>query len=369
MHPIFAPLSDRETVLLLTTLTVGGSDDVRLFRHLPPARRSHLSGKAEVLLQMPSEQRVKFMVRELKQAIAARGLRGAERADPSWIVHGLKGERARVVAAVLMGLPPPLVRSVLRRLPQGIRKKLPRKSEVREVPGPVAMAVRQMFESRFDPMPHKTLGTFAFRDVIHLERMELFALMRDLGLIELGQAFASVGKIALLELCRRLPRDKSEELVQAVRSASHVNLPDPKSAQRFLSRVVVNFDNTEEFFQKAGLWRLAKAMLLEDEAYRRAFRQRLPRGANEVLDHFLEKAREMEDLDEAALKCLQDSVLLRVDELARRGIIGERWAQVEKTLHDPDTARRAAASLVAQRAEGTATTPGAEPDEGYGGTP
>ena len=66
----------------------------------------------------------------------------------------------------------------------------------------------------------------------------------------------------LAELCRRLQRSKAEELILAVRRASKTDAPDLKTAQRFLSRVVVNFDDTEEFFQKAGLWRVSEAASL-----------------------------------------------------------------------------------------------------------
>ena len=268
MHPFFEPLDDRETVLLLTTLTVGGSDELSIFAHLPAARQARLEEKARALAQIPKEKRVALIVHEMKQAFATRGWRGIERADPSWLLQGLKGESPRVVAAVLVSLPAPTMRAVLARLPRGIRQRLPSKEEMQCVSAELIRAVRQMFELRFAPMPPPPARCFSFQDIFHLERSEIYRLMRDLGLIELGQAFVSVGKMALAELCRRLPREKAEELVRAVGSAPHVDLPDLKSAQRFLSRVAVSFTDTEEFFQKAGLWRLAKASIFEPAAFR-----------------------------------------------------------------------------------------------------
>ncbi|OGQ92181.1 MAG: hypothetical protein A2289_02520 [Deltaproteobacteria bacterium RIFOXYA12_FULL_58_15] len=324
-------------MLLLTTLTVGGSEDVALFAHLPSDTRGRLQEKAQALLAIDSKKRVTFMVHELKQAMSFKGLRGVERVDPSWIVQGLKGENARVVATILMSLPAPTVRSVLRRLPSGIRNKLPPKEEIKRVPLQLVRAVRQIFESRFAAMPEPSPKGFAFRDVIQLERKELYRLMRALGLTELGQAFATVGKLALAELCRRLPRDKAEELILSVRHASRMDLPDIKTAQRFLSRVVVNFKDTEEFFQKSGLWRLAKATLLEDETFRDGFRQRLPRDAGQLLTTYMEKAAEME-VEDDALRRLQDSVLLRIRELAKSGEIAPRWGSVEMNFYDPSIA-------------------------------
>ncbi len=336
MHPFFEPLDSRETMLLLTTL-MAGSEETAAFRHLPADTRARVQQKADALLALPSEKRVPFMVQQLKQLIGFRGLRGVEKVDPSWILHGLRGESARVVACVLITLPPPTVRSVLKRLPPGIRKKLPPKNEIKGVPPELVEAVRQIFESRFHEMPEPSPKGFAYRDVVQLEKTDLFRLMRDLGLIELGQAFVAVGKMALAELCRRLPRDKAEELILAVRSASLIDVPDIKNAQRFLSRVVVNFTDSEEFFQKAGLWRMAKASLIEDDAFREGFRQRLPRDAGQLFFTYMEKAGEIEELSPEMLQRLQDSVLMRIRELSKQGAIEARWRDMQMLFHSPVT--------------------------------
>jgi hypothetical protein len=141
--------------------------------------------------------------------------------------------------------------------------------------------------------------------------------------------------MALAELCRRLPRDKAEELILAVRSASLIDVPDIKNAQRFLSRVVVNFTDSEEFFQKAGLWRMAKASLIEDDAFREGFRQRLPREAGQLFFTYMEKAGEIEELSPEMLQRLQDSVLVRIRELSKQGAIEARWRDMQMLFHTP----------------------------------
>ena len=184
--------------------------------------------------------------------------------------------------------------------------------------------------------------------------------MRELGLIELGQAFAAVGKIALAELCRRLPRKSAEELIMAVRSASRIDLPDLKTAQRFLSRVVVNFNDTDEFFQKAGLWRLTKCSLMEDEVFRGGFRQRLPREAGRLYDSFFEKTEDFGELDEGQLQRLQDSVLQSIHALSQRQEISSRWANVNYRFHDPDLLKNL------ELAEAQADTPPVEEEQDIG---
>src|SRR5437773_78399 len=122
MHPFFEPLSDREAMLLLTTLTVGGSSETGIFKHMPAEAAARLDAKAKELLGIAKEKRVSFMVAQIKQAISFTGLRGVEKVDPSWLLRGMRGESPRVVAAILISMPPQTVRSVLKRLPPGIRK-------------------------------------------------------------------------------------------------------------------------------------------------------------------------------------------------------------------------------------------------------
>src|SRR5512142_36282 len=133
MHPFFETLDERDTMLLLTTLTVGGSEATAVFAGLAPERRTRLDAKAKALLAIPKEARVPFIVHEMKRLIDFQGLRGAERVDPSWLLHALKGETPRVVAAVLVSLPPPAVRGILERLPAAIRQRLPSKEEMKRV--------------------------------------------------------------------------------------------------------------------------------------------------------------------------------------------------------------------------------------------
>ena len=43
----------------------------------------------------------------------------------------------------------------------------------------------------------------------------------------------------------------------------------------------------------------------------------------------------MEDLGDDVLRRLQDSILLRIRDLAHRGLVAAPWATVEMLFHDP----------------------------------
>ena len=159
---------------------------------------------------------------------------------------------------------------------------------------------------------------------------------------ELGQAFVSVGRQALAELCRRLPRQQAEALiVETKKESQHALEAELRSAQRFLSRVAVNFENTDEFFHKAGIWRMAKSSLLESPEFRSQLTQRLPRDPGLLLKEYIDKALEMDDLTEEILQRFQDSLVLKVRELSQRGEIAPEWAEIPYQFHDPSIANSA----------------------------
>lgn len=344
VHPFFGTLSIEQTSLLLTSMTVGASEPSAVFATLPQNVRAALEDRAEALRGVAAEQRIAWMVRELKALLLQNGHRGLERVDPTWLVYKLRGERPRVVGILLLTLPPALVRAVLRRLPESVHQALPAKQQLQRVDPVLRDNIRIIFENRFYPMPAplSSKASVGLEALIHLERTELHILIRALGLIELGQAFASVGRIALVELCRRLSDAHAQELISAVRTASDSgDIPDPRNAQRFLSRVVVNFSKVEEFFQKAGLWRLAKAYHNIAPASQNALAQRLPKAAGQLFLNYLGRTEEVTESSPEKLQALQDSILVQLVLASHKSEISERWKAMDITWHNQQTAQAA----------------------------
>ncbi len=337
MHPFFAPLSERESMLLLTALTIGGSHETELFSLLPAPSGQRLQDKAQQLLQISADKRVPFMVREMKRALKADTSHGLELIDPSWLAHELKETLPSLVACILLTLPQPTVRSILKRLPESTREALPPKSNVRQTPEEVRKTLRQLFEQRFTPMPGPMGKELTFPALIHLQRKELLTLTHSLGLLEAGQAFVAVGPMALRELCRRLPHEQTEELIQATREAAQTDPSELRSAQRFLARVSSSFDDSSEFLYKAGLWRLAKSSLPESPQLRTQLSQRLPREPGLIFLEYVEKMANKHDLTEKVLLRFQDSVLLKVRELSEKGLLSKSWADLPARLHGTTT--------------------------------
>lgn len=328
LHRLLHPLNMRQQTLLLTALSLGGSGSEELFDLLPDDEAQALRAKAQVLLELPKEKRVPLMVRQLKQWLGFRGSRGLEGVEPSWLIAGFKGESPRTVAIVLMHMPSSIARQIASRLPEGVRNAMPNRQDLREVPLEVVKLVRARFDAKFASMPTEhELEELRFADLVLLSARELVTLVRKLGADELAVAFVAVGKRALAELLARLPPEHSEELIAAVKRVAADDQIDVKEAQAFLGKVLGNFHNTDELFQKAGLYRLARAIAYEDAMVVRQLSQRFPRAHGRLLSEYLARTRERGPLPEHQVARLRDLVLDEVADLARRGKIDARYAQ------------------------------------------
>lgn len=332
LAPLLHPLDRQQSALLLAILTFGGKENMELFEMLPEELAETLKAKSQKLLDIPTDKRVPLMLRELKRYMQYRHTRGIEGVDASWLAAGFRGEQPRVVAAALMHMPASLARQVAEKLPSELRAALPNRADLAKVPLPILKLVRARYDEKFASMPvlETELKVMGFREIVVLEGKELVSLTRALGIDELAHAFAAVGKRALAELLGRLPKGNAEELIAAVRRVEAENVEDLKVAQRFLSRVLDGFTHTEELFQKAGLYRMAKSLCFEDEDLVRQVCQRFPRAHGKLLLEYIQKAHELkESWPVEKAYAMQDTILANVKELAGRGKIASKYLACE----------------------------------------
>jgi flagellar motor switch protein FliG len=321
------PLDRRQQTLLLTLMSFGGSEAKELMAFLPDEDQAALGEKATKLDEIPREKRVPLMIRQLTQMMTFRAMKGVEGVEPSWLSAGFKGESPRVIAIALMHMPSSIARQIVSRLPDAVREAMPSREELASVPLPVVKLVRARFDAKFATMPlERELTQLRFRDLVMLTAKELVTVIRHVGADEIACAFLAVGKRALAEFLNKLPPEDAEELIAAVKRADMKDQMEVKAARGFLAKVLGNFNNTDELFQKAGLYRLARAISVEDPTYIRQVSQRFPRAHGRLLGEYLGRVRE-EALDDAQVRRLRDQVLDVVANLSRRGKIEARYGQ------------------------------------------
>lgn len=330
------PLPVREQSLLLALMTFGGRNADGLLAHIPDELHAGLLEKKARLEEIPREKRLPVMIKHLRSTLSYNAPKGLEGVEPSWLIAGFKGESPRTVAIVLMHMPTSVARQIVRRLPKAVQDAMPARTELRDVSMDVVKLVRARFDAKFAAMPRdRELSEFAYQDLVIVSARDLIALVREIGLAELAAAFVALGKRALAALLRRLPRENQEELLAAVKRVAGGQQMDLKVAELFLAKVLQSFHNTDELYQKAGLYRLARASQDESPLFLRQLSQRFPRAHGRLLADYVRKVSEMD----AALLGMDEKTRLRRDvvetllELARRGKVHERFAQA-KALHD-----------------------------------
>lgn len=322
------PLDKKQQTLLLTTMSFGGANAEELLEFLPDDEMGPLREKIQTLNEIPKEKRIPLMVRQLRQLLQFRATKGLEGVEPSWLIAGFRGESPRTVAIVLMHMPSSITRQIQSRLPEAVRNAMPTRQELRVIPLEIVKLVRARFDSKFASMPTEhELEEVRFADVVLLTARELVTLVRKVGANELAVAFVAVGKRALAELLGRLPPEHAEELISAVKRVTSADQVEFQEAQAFLSRVMGNFHNTDELFQKAGLYRLARSIAMEESVFVRQLSQRFPRAHGRLLTDYLTRVRQQEPEAPDRIMRLRDQVLEEVADLARRGKIDGRYAQ------------------------------------------
>lgn len=321
------PLDRRQQTLLLALLAFGGSAGKELFALLPEADAQALADKARKLDEIPREKRIPLMVRQLKQLMTFRAMKGLEGVEPSWLAAGFKGESPRVVAIALMHMPSSISRQVAQRLPEAVQEAMPSRESLKGVPIELVKLVRARFDAKFASMPlERELAELGFPDLVMLSAKELVIVARHIGADEVACAFLAVGKRALAEFLQRIPADDAEEIIAAVKRADLKDQMEVKAARGFLAKVLGNFSNTDELLQKAGLYRLARAVSIEDAMTIRQLAQRFPRAHGRLLGEYLDRVRERA-LDDAQVHRLRDHLLDVVVNLSRRGKIDARYGQ------------------------------------------
>lgn len=343
---VFYPLSPRQTMLLATIFTQGGADDLPMLELLADDDAFLLQEKAEQILQIDGPKRVAIVVGEMRRQIQFAGIAGLEAIDPTWLLSGIKGEQPLTIGIVLAQLNQTARSRILSNLPPAIRAKVPGREDLKNTRLEVMRVVRQKFESKFVTMlaPPTEPTAFYFKDVALLDARELVQLVRALGIEELASAFQTVGKRKLAELCTKLGRQAAEELIAAVKETEVRDAMDINDANDFLSKMLLGLKLdeargispteakerfTKELFQKAGLYRLAKAVRTERPAFVQQLAQRIPKTHGRLLRNYVYRLNEADELDEIKLRRLQDLILYRIERLAARGKVNPRYLKFE----------------------------------------
>src|SRR5687768_16118811 len=116
LEHLFAGLNRRQTMLLLTSVTFGTNDPLKVFDHLPEKEAEVFRHRGNELMQIPGDRRIPLVVQEIKRLVTARKTT-LWAADPVALATMLRKERPALVEMILRALPASLADAVRDHLP------------------------------------------------------------------------------------------------------------------------------------------------------------------------------------------------------------------------------------------------------------
>lgn len=255
-------------MLLLTTVTFGGTESIGAFDHLPDEEGELLRHRAQELLKIPREKRIPLLVQEIKRLVTAR--RGQVwSADPERLAQVLRRERPLLVEVVLRALPFATADAVRKHLPPaGEPVKL-----VRDIKPQILNILRWKLEEGLVRAAPKRPG-FKFSDLLLLKSREVLTVCDRLGARSLALAIAGLPEQEREAFLARLNPDQRHFAAKLATHASARALR-PEDARQLLA-VHHGEKDPAAAIRSAGAQRLARASLAQSPEFAARLMERHP---------------------------------------------------------------------------------------------
>ncbi len=327
MERFFASLSKRQSMLLLTAVTFGGSDATAALEHLPADEAELLKHRANELLQIPKEKRIPLLVQEIKRLVTLRR-KNLSGADPERLALLLKDERAALVEVLLRALPSAMAEQVRLHLPKRDVALL------KEVKPDILNIVRWKLEEHLMRGAPKK-GVFKFTDVLILQQRELITICDRMGARALATAIAGLPDAEREAFLNALPPDQ-RSMAQKASEAGMSRKLNPDDARTVLE-IHDALKNPSAGMRSAGTQRLARACLMQGLDFAERLVERHPGEFGKLLARWVEREKPrplrgdggrndiVEQMERLAQKGIIDRPM-RLPPPPKRPVLGERGA-------------------------------------------
>ncbi|MBX2811995.1 MAG: hypothetical protein KTR25_09295 [Myxococcales bacterium] len=320
-------------MLLVTLFLYEDEESLHLLEFLPEGERYDVVATAKKLVQLNAKQRVLAMAQEARRQAHYVGGVTMESIDPSWLLAEMVCEDPVVIGIILAQLPERVREGVVKQLPNKIVRQLPSRELLARVSPEIALVIGRCFEYKFAPMG-RSVGRpreFGFANLSLLKNEEFMRLIRWLGFEQYASIFAVIGKRELAEFIAYIPPSFAEELIGAYRRVVDKEKMDPFEARRCLQQLLWSTTGRDEFsemfFQKAGLFLLARACQTETLRFVQQLAQRLNRTCGRRLISYVQRMEAVSQVGLEQVRRVQDQVVRGVSELARRSEVGFEYKE------------------------------------------
>jgi hypothetical protein len=306
---IFASLSKRQTMLLLTSLASGGKDAVEAYAHLAQEDEELLRYRAGLLLQVPREQRIPFIVQELKRLVTQRR-KQLGNADPEQLAAALRHERPVMIEVVMRSLPADLAQAT--RMALSVTKPIELLREVRpEIQTIIRTRLEDVLRARTPPV-----GVFRFSDIMTLQQREVLAIGDRMGARVLATAIAGLADEAREAFFAALPPDQRQLAARAAEAGKVKRLTEDDA------RLVLDIHGGNESptagMRSAGAQRLVRAAVAQSPEFASRFVDRHQGGElGKALSRWLKDERHKPVKGDGG----RMDIVEQMERLAQKGVI------------------------------------------------
>ncbi len=257
MEQVFASLTKRQQMLLLTSLALGGQDAVESFGHLPPDEEELLKYRAPMLLQIPRDKRISFLTQEIKRLVMQRRKQLGS-AEPEQLAAVMSGERPGLIEVVLRSLPSDLADATRRALPG---HRADSDADIRpDIQSIIRARLEEQIRAKAPPV-----GVFRFSDVITLQQRELLAVIDRMGARVLATAVAGLIEIDRDQFLSKLPPDQRNLATRAAEAgkAKRLNVDDARLCLEMHGAI----ENPSTGMRSAGAQRVMRAAIAQSPEF------------------------------------------------------------------------------------------------------
>jgi len=294
-------------MLLLASVVFGRAGAEEAFQFLPEEEAELLTHRFGAFRSIPKEQRIPFLVREMRRMLSMRRRRLAT-ADPKHLAGLLAKEKPVVTQVILRALPAPLAHSVQKALPGFRAMQL-----YREPRAEVLSIVRWKLEEELQNS--SVSAHFRFEDLMGLQARELITVCDRMGARVFATALAGLPSGERQNFFAALPPDQ-RMLAQRACDVAKTQHLQAKDARRLLELYGATEDPSAAI-RSAGIRRIMKACLAESSAFASTITRRYEGELGGLLLHWLEKEKGKQVRGDGG----RADILEQLEFLARRGFL------------------------------------------------
>ncbi len=312
-------LSPNKAILLYLSVTIEGNRAPSLLAFLPESDRQEIEPFLTEILKHPFYDRRFPLLDEIHRLSQNQSNYGLDEMDGSWILHYIKNEKPAIIGLILKHLPADKVYQILKCMNPELRAQLPDSDSIDQVSEEIIQVVRERFEKtlvHLDSPSHPSLVP-EFSNIRNLTNQNLLFLIQDLGLDLLALSFQGVSERSLVELVQNLEREDAEKLFEKFNIYGKSNRGDIKAAQLEILNLSLDFSNGSDLILEAGVQRLARALVMDDENLVIILQHKLPLKSGYQLRRYVDDQRNNKIPENMVIR-LQDMIVNRLAQLPQK---------------------------------------------------